>query len=120
MDTSAKADLQLLTTAEAAAVLRVSPATLRSWVLSGRVESVRHGREYRFEMTALTCVKEPAKCHSISVKAHRFGGRTSALLDTRDFEYQLTQLIEKKRKPSMTSSERSSGRGRARQGTHPA
>lgn len=103
----------LLTTAEAAAVLQVSPATLRSWVKSGRVGAVRHGRDYRFEKNALSEVKEPEKCHSINVKTRRTGGRTSVFQDTLDFESQLTQLIERKRKGSTTNYERSSGRSPA-------
>ena len=66
----------LLTTAQAAAVLQISPATLRSWAAQGRIATVRHGREYRFEPEALTVVKETTPCRSTAVKVRRFGGRS--------------------------------------------
>lgn len=50
--------MNLLTTAEAAAMLQVSLATLRGWARSGRVKFVRHDRDYRFERSALLRVED--------------------------------------------------------------
>lgn len=100
----------LLTTHEAAAILQVSPSTLRAWVRAGRITPIRHGWEYRFERSALTRTEEPSKWHSTDVKIRRSGGRVSVFRGTPDFDSQLTQLIVERRKPSTTGSAVSSSR----------
>lgn len=97
----------LLTTAQAAAKLQVSEATLRIWAKTGRVAAIRHGREYRFEAGALT--QEKGSWRSTNVPGRRSGGLPSAYLVNLDFESQLSRLIETKRSAPTTASRRNFG-----------
>ncbi len=49
-----------LTVGEVAAILRLSPATVRRWCEEGRLDSVRPGRSYRIPRAALEELLEGA------------------------------------------------------------
>lgn len=48
-----------LTTAEASALLRIAPGTLRRWVREGRVVPLQAGRELRFQRSDLETLAAP-------------------------------------------------------------
>jgi len=40
--------MELLKTRELAKIFRVNPATIRGWVIDGKIPSMHHGKTYRF------------------------------------------------------------------------
>lgn len=50
----------LLTVAEAAAILRVSPRTLKEWCRRGKVTCVKVGREWRLRAADVQAAVKPA------------------------------------------------------------
>lgn len=56
----------LLTTADAARILRFSPATVREMIRRGELRAQRWGRQWRIEADSLS--KEPTKPKHVDVK----------------------------------------------------
>ncbi|MPZ45613.1 MAG: helix-turn-helix domain-containing protein [Betaproteobacteria bacterium] len=96
----------LLTTGEAARLLRVHPNTLRRLADEGRIQHIRVGRLYRFDRDALSRQnsvgpaprKEATSCPSASEED--CGGLTSPRQAADELDNLLTHLTRKPRKNS--------------------
>ena len=51
---------KFMTTNELAEIMRISPATVRRWALTGRIPAIRIGREWRISAEFLKELKEAA------------------------------------------------------------
>jgi excisionase family DNA binding protein len=104
-----------LTPAQAAPILGVSKDTVIEWAKAGLIPHAKIRRTYRFSEGALRdlltrqVAEERRPCLSTSAKALRTGGPTSVLSVNLDVDSQLTQLIERRRRESTTSTKRSYG-----------
>jgi excisionase family DNA binding protein len=104
-----------LTPAQAALILGVSKGTVIEWAKAGLIPHAKIRRTYRFSEGALRdlltrqVAEERRPCLSTSAKAPRTGGPTSVLSVNLDVDSQLTQLIERRRNASTTSTRRNSG-----------
>lgn len=56
----------MLTVEEAASRMRVSPRTMRKWIVEGKVPAVRYGRSYRINESVISV--EPATGQDISAR----------------------------------------------------
>lgn len=67
----------LLTPEEAAAVLKLTPATVRAWAKAGRIPARRFGRLWRFDENEIKNAGKADTCPSIDTPNPLIGGYAS-------------------------------------------
>lgn len=92
----------LLTPEQAAAVLQVTPDTVRDWARKGIIPARRKGRLWRFDEQEITAGKTEQPCPSIVIRNRPIGGFDSPSMAEK-FASQRGQRTVRRQKNTSTS-----------------